>query len=477
MEVWGHIKLAWGSQYQKHLLQFPVPPTSRVLRKFATRGRFVTLWRSYYPCSAVPFCSAISACPLLGKPFCPSRCADLPAHVGLCPSPLWPGRGRENSRDPLACCQGRPRRAALRGKPLSSSLETLRGAAPARPRRRYLSFFAPARPEEPLAGGGRKRAPAPPSPPTTANGARHRPGPVSGRRGPFPQSCLYASPSSRRSDGVLTGHGGEAAAARDLRGTRAALSLLPAAMLAGWRMGGRRHGPSCAAAGAAGGGCRPGRRLGRGRPGGAQPAGELVAGQRERLGGAPRGGAGLRAHRPAPPRPHPGTVGSRAGTLPPDPPGPPPRLWPCLRRSGGVRQGGVVAPEEKACTHRAAPRCAACHRGMKPGPQATISRSMVRGNSFTAQNTALSRELPQLLQVVLALLLQQQGFVSFFSPDAKGLVAAVSSGGYLEVVRGRAVSHWAKNINASLCSAVCDSVVLTWNQGADTRYLQYHHSM
>lgn len=93
-------------------------------------------------------------------------------------------------------------------------------------------------------------------------------------------------------------------------------------MLSVWEAGGRRHGPSCAAAVAAGGDRGPGRRLGRGRPGGAQPAGELAAGQRERLGGAPRGGAGLRAHRPAPPRPHPGTVGGRAGTPRPAPPQP-----------------------------------------------------------------------------------------------------------------------------------------------------------
>lgn len=68
-----------------------------------------------------------------------------------------------------------------------------------------------------------------------------------------------------------------------------------------------RHGPRrCAAAAAAAvGGAAGG---GGGRPRGAQPAGELAAPQRERLGVAPSGGAGLRSHRAAPPGPHPGTV-------------------------------------------------------------------------------------------------------------------------------------------------------------------------
>lgn len=50
-----------------------------------------------------------------------------------------------------------------------------------------------------------------------------------------------------------------------------------------------------------------------GRPRGAQPEGQLAAGQRQRLAAAAGGGAGLRPHRPAPPGSRPGTGGSRRG--------------------------------------------------------------------------------------------------------------------------------------------------------------------
>lgn len=73
----------------------------------------------------------------------------------------------------------------------------------------------------------------------------------------------------------------------------------------GCRHGSRRAAAAAGAAFAAGGG--------RGRPGGAQPAGELAAPQRERLGVAPSGGAGLRSHRAALPGPHPGTVPREPG--------------------------------------------------------------------------------------------------------------------------------------------------------------------